>query len=173
METSYRKRCKRYNIEGQAHFLTFSCFRRQQFFSKDRSCEWLLKGLQLGREKKMYDLWGFVIMQEHVHIVLLPQVGVKIDQILTTIKQSVSKMAIIWVKQNAPDFLKQMEDNQPNGKSVHRFWMRGGGYDRNLRSINDVREKIRYIHTNPVRRKLVDKAADWKWSSYRAWAWHP
>ena len=73
------------------------------------------------------------------------------------------------IKQNAPDFLKHMEDIQPNGKRYSRFWMRGGGYDRNLRSLDDVREKIRYIHANPVRRNLVDKVEDWKWSSYRAW----
>jgi putative transposase len=169
METTCRKRCKRYDIDGQAHCLTFSCFQRQPFLSRDRCCSWMLEGLQLGREKGMFDLWGYVIMPEHVHIVLLPKSGMKISRILTTIKQSVSKRAILWIRQNAPDFLKRMEDIQPGGKQHYRFWQRGGGYDRNLRSLEDVYEKIHYIHANPVRRRLVEKADDWKWSSYRAW----
>jgi REP element-mobilizing transposase RayT len=117
----------------------------------------------------MFDLWGFVFMPDHVHLVLLPHEGVKISGILTTIKSSVSKRAILWVRANAPDFLKQMEDTQPNGDTNYRFWQRGGGYDRNLRSLQDVYEKIRYIHANPVRRGLADSPEKWYWSSYRTW----
>ena len=117
----------------------------------------------------MFHLWGFVFMPDHVHLVLLPQPDVKISQILASIKSSVSKRAILWVKRNTPTFLKQMEDAQPNGIVRHRFWQRGGGYDRNLRSVADVREKIRYVHENPVRRGLVTSADQWHWSSYVAW----
>ena len=46
---------------------------------------------------------------------------------------------------------------------------RGGGYDRNLRSIRDIHEKIRYVHANPVTRGLVDNPSGWKWSSALAW----
>jgi putative transposase len=84
-------------------------------------------------------------------------------------KAPVAKRAVLWVRANAPDFLGCMEDRQPNGQSHYRFWQRGGGYDRNLRTAEDVREKIRYIHANPIRRGLVTVADDWHWSSYRAW----
>jgi len=117
----------------------------------------------------MYDLWGYVIMPEHVHIVLLPKPEIKTSRILSTIKQSVSKRALLWTKQNAPDFLKSMEDIQPDGKHHYHFWQRGGGYDRNLRSMEDVHEKIQYIHNNPVRRGLTKTPDDWKWSSFHAW----
>ena len=141
MKLPTRKLLRHYDIEGDAHFLTFSCFRRQPFLSRDRSRQWMLEGLQLGREKGQFDLWAYVIMPEHVHVLLLPLADVKIHQILTTIKQSVSKKAVLWVRQNAPRFLDRMEDLQPNGKRSYRFWLRGGGYDRNLRSAADVLEK--------------------------------
>ena len=60
-------------------------------------------------------------------------------------------------------------DRQPDGRESHRFWQRGGGYDRNLRSVADVHEKINYIHGNPVRRGLVGGPEEWLWSSYRSW----
>ena len=84
-------------------------------------------------------------------------------------KQSVARRAISWLKKNAPEYLQQMEDVQPNGEIKYRLWQRGGGFDRNLRSIRDVREKIAYIHQNPVRRGLVEREADWHWSSAVAW----
>ena len=169
MDIHYRKQCKRYDFEGQAHCLTFSCYHQQKFFTDERRYGWMLDALALGREKGMYDLWAYVIMPEHVHIVLLPQADIKISSILTTLKQSVAKRALLWIKKNNPSCLDRMADVQPNGKKYFRFWQRGGGYDRNLRSLDDVREKIRYIHRNPVRRKLVASAEQWNWSSNQAW----
>ena len=42
MTTNRRKRCKRYNIPGEAHELTFSCFQRLPLLSKDRTRHWFL-----------------------------------------------------------------------------------------------------------------------------------
>ncbi|MBN2579455.1 MAG: transposase [Pirellulales bacterium] len=169
MDVKHRKLCRRYDIAGDAHFLTYSCFHRLPLFSKDRTRTWMLRAFQLGREKNQYDLWSFVIMPEHVHAVLLPHPGVKISEILTMLKQSVSKRALIWLKNNHPEFLVRLEDRQPNGKRSYRFWQRGGGYDRNLRSLSDIYEKILYVHGNPVRRGLTIVPEDWSWSSCLAW----
>jgi len=125
--------------------------------------------LRLGQRKQQFDLWAWVIMPEHVHLVLLPLEQAKISEILTTIKQSTSKRAIRWLRDNAPEYLPQLCDRQPNGRQSFRFWQRGGGYDRNLRSVRDIHEKIAYTHLNPVRRGLVATEADWRWSSAAAW----
>ncbi|MEE8452753.1 MAG: transposase [Thermoguttaceae bacterium] len=169
MVQKYRKRCRRYDIVGEAHCLTFSCFNRLPLLSRERCCRWMLDAIQLGRRQGKFDLWAYVIMPEHVHLVLLPHQGVKISEILTTVKQSVSKRAILWLRENAPGFLSRLADVQPNGKQSYRFWQRGGGYDRNLRSIGDIFEKVAYTHNNPVRRGLVATAEAWPWSSCHAW----
>lgn len=57
-----------------------------------------------------------------------------------------------------------MRDEQPNGVVRHRFWQRGGGYDRNLNRANTIHATIAYIHENPVRRGLVDRAEALRWS---------
>jgi len=169
MAVPHQKQCKRYDVPGDAHYLTFSCFRRLPLLSRDRSRNWLIEGIALGQAKSPFDLWAYVIMPEHVHLILLPKGNTRISAVLTTIKQSVSKRALLWLKRHAPEFLDQVADVQPNGKRHHRFWQRGGGYDRNLRSTRDIYEKIRYVHENPVRRGLVDRPADWRWSSASAW----
>jgi len=169
MTTPHRKRCKRYDLSGDAHYLTFSCFHRIPLLNRDRSRNWVIEAIARSRTKSPFDLWAYVIMPEHVHLVLQPKDDTQISAILSTLKQSVSKQAIRWLECHAPEFLHQIEDLQPNGKRHHRFWQRGGGYDRNLRSTRDVHEKIRYVHLNPVRRGLVRRATDWKWSSASAW----
>jgi putative transposase len=169
MKQPHRKTCKRYDVPGDAHFITFSCFRRLPLLAKDRSRRWLLGALALGRAKQQFHLWPYVIMPEHAHLVICPQ-GARISAILTTIKQSRSKAAPHWLQEHSPEFLDELVDHQPNGRKAHRFWQRGGGYDRNLRSVRDIHEKIRYVHENPVRRGLVAQALDWSCSSARAWA---
>ncbi len=50
-----------------------------------------------------------------------------------------------------------------------RFWQKGGGFDRNVRTTTEFSREVRYIHRNPVERGLVDEAGDWRWSSVRWW----
>lgn len=166
---THRKTRRSYDTPGEAHFLTFSCYRRAPLLARDRSREWFLQALRVCQAKGRFDLWAYVVMPEHVHLVVLPSAGVKISQILTTLKQSTSKRALRWLREHAPEVLTAMEDRRPDGTVRHRFWQRGGGYDRNLRSARDVHEKIGYTHENPVRRGLVRRAVDWPWSSAAAW----
>ena len=168
---SKRKTCKRYNEPGHAHSLTFRCFRRQPFLSRDRTRVWLLDAIRRACDTHDLDLWAYVVMPEHAHILVHPCRDLyKISRILSSVKQPVSKRAILYVKEHAPSQLTLMADHQPNGKTSFRFWQRGGGYDRNLWSPKYVWETIDYIHGNPVRRKLCERDVDWKWSSASVYA---
>ena len=162
----HRKTCRRWNEAGHAHFLTFSCFRRQPFLSKDRSRTWMIEAIDLARKTHNLHLWSYVIMPEHVHLLFWPTTAkYSISAILTTLKQSVAKRAKRFVEKHAPEFLTRMEDRQPNGRIRYRFWQRGGGFDSNLTEPKAVWETVDYIHANPVRRELCIRPVDWTWSS--------
>ena len=165
----HRKQCKRWDIPFDAHCLTFSCFARQPFFHVERICEGFLESLVAARRKHAFDLWAYVIMPEHVHVVLWPHEGAKISAILKGIKLSLARKVLISAQRDNPELLALMACHRPNGDVSHRFWLPGGGYDRNLRSDRDVHEKIRYIHANPVRRGLVARPEEWPWSSAKAY----
>lgn len=128
-----------------------------------------MEAIGSAQQSQLFDLWAYVFMPEHIHLLVWPQEGVQISGILKAIKQPVAVVAVRYVKTCAPEFLEQMKDLQPNGRYTHRFWQRGGGYDRNLWTIQAIHEKIQYIHANPVRRGLVASACDWLWSSWQAW----
>jgi putative transposase len=122
MDFPHRKRCKRYDVPGDAHALTFSCFHRLPLFSPERACHWMLDALKLGQERDRFDLWAYVVMPEHVHLVILPHQGAQISRILKTIKQSVSQHALRWLEINEPRFLARLQVVHSNGRSAFRFW---------------------------------------------------
>jgi REP-associated tyrosine transposase len=164
-----QKTCKRVNKPGHAHSLTFCCFRRKQFLSRERTRDWMINAIAFTCKKHELDLWAFVIMPEHVHLLIHPRRDrYDISKVLSSLKQPVSKKAILYIKQTAPSQLHIMTDVQPNGRTSLRFWQRGGGYDRNLWSPRYIWETIDYIHANLVRRGLCKLDIDWHWSSARA-----
>jgi len=166
-----RKTCHRYDVPGDAHFLTFTCFHFRPFLARDRTREWLVEAIKTARQVHEFDLWAYVIMPEHVHLLIHPRPDDhSISKTLVAIKRPVAQKALRYVRRHAPSFLKQMKDAQPNGKVHHRFWQRGGGYDRNIVYGRTVHKTIAYIHANPVRRELVNCPDDWFWSSARFYA---
>jgi putative transposase len=163
---NHRKTCRRYNDPGHAHALTFSCFRRQPFLSRDRSRQWFIDAVERARAKHHFHIWAYVIMPEHVHLLIWPTISdYSVSEILNSIKQSVSKRALLFVHREASAFLARMEDRQANGTIHHRFWQRGGGYDRNIVEPSAAHLQAEYFHNNPVRRGLCAKPENWFWSS--------
>jgi putative transposase len=160
------KTCRRYNDAGHAHSLTFTCFHRKAFLSKSRTCQWLIHALSTARERLQFDVWAYVIMPEHCHILIFPrQPKYSISRILEAIKLPVTRRAKSYLQRAARESLEEMRDEQPNGRVAFRFWQRGGGYDRNLFEPEAIHAEIEYIHHNPVRRGLVACAEDRFWSS--------
>jgi putative transposase len=146
----HRKHIKHFDGEGCARSLTFSCHQRRPFLSRDRTCEWMMDAISRGRERHAVHLWAFVIMPEHVHLLIWPtDLDFKVEAFLTTVKQSVSKRARTHLIRTSV---------MPAQDSFH-FWQDGPGYDRNLWHAQSVWETIDYIHLNPVRRDLCERAS--------------
>ena len=157
-----------YNLPGHAHELTFSCFQRLPLLAKERSRSWFVSAMRCARRDLRLSIWAYVIMPEHVHVIVYPQEReYKIARIRTALKLPVTHKAIRFLERSAPAFLEKLKDVQPNGDLHYRFWQRGGGYDRNVVEPATLMQMIEYIHNNPVRRGLVAKATDWVWSSAR------
>lgn len=105
-------------------------------------------------------------MPEHVHLLIWPdRDDDRVAGLQQFIKQSVARTTIGWINRHMPASLDVMADVAPSGKTAHRFWQRGAGYDRNLFTAKAIWGMIEYIHQNPIRRGLCARAEDWAWSS--------
>ncbi|MCO6046160.1 hypothetical protein NG895_19850 [Aeoliella sp. ICT_H6.2] len=78
-----------------------------------------------------------------------------------------SKAVKQMLLQSQAPLLDRLMVHERPGKTCFRFWQEGAGFDRNLFSPQAIEASIDYIHTNPVKRGLCDRATDWKWSSAR------
>ncbi len=96
-------------------------------------------------------IYGYVVMPEHVHLLLSePEHGTLAD-------------AIHYLKLS---FTKRLHSRRPG---TGPFWQKRH-YDRNVRNTCEFDVKLRYLHRHPVMRGLVKEAKDWRWSSFRHYA---
>lgn len=153
---------KHYDIPNQARFLTYSCFDRLPLLNDPEIRDLYLNEIAKQSVRLRFGVIAYVLMPDHVHLIVVPHDG-KISAVLRGLKQGFGREMIERYRREDAPILQQLFG--PHGRSL--FWQRGGGYDRNLRSSSDIREKIEYIHQNPVRRGLVENPSDWEWSSAR------
>jgi putative transposase len=173
MSSRHRKLCHRYHEPGDAHELTFSCYHRLPLLASDCICQWLVEEIDRARRELNCHVWAYVLMPEHVHLLVWPVPAVfSTDILLKKIKQPVAQKALAFFKKQGSEWLPQLSVVQRDGKVRHCFWQAGGGYDRNVREPRTALEMATYMHNNPVRRGLVNRPEDWQWSSARWYAGH-
>jgi putative transposase len=133
---------------GQLHFITFSCHHRLPYLEASKPKDILEQVIERTRRSHKLSLYAYVIMPEHVHLLLTePE-----DRILSS--------TIRVLKGESSKLLKGSRDH---------FWQ-PRYYDFNVFTTAKFVEKVRYIHRNPVTRALVTKPEDYRWSSFNHYA---
>jgi putative transposase len=161
--TWMRNPLKRYYGKGDLHFVTFSCYRRRPFLATARARNRFLKILDQVRIKHQFLLVGFVIMPEHVHLILNEPKGSSPSRVLQVLKQQISRSLRKKRKRGLTGQLS-LKFATATDADKH-FWQRRF-YDFNVWSEKKLREKLEYMHANPVKRGLVKHPEDWPWSSW-------
>jgi putative transposase len=156
---------RNYNEPGHAHVLTFSCYQGYRFLAAERTCGWLAEGIEDARRDFDFALWAYVFMPEHAHLIVWPRQAVyDIAHIRHAIKLPVARSAIRFLTEKSPEWLGRITRPRA-GKTERLFWQSGGGYDRNVDTPATLLTEIEYVHMNPVRKGLVERADEWEWSS--------
>jgi len=135
---------KRYQHEGHLHFITFSCYQRLPFLSDDGVKKVFIDRLEELRWRHAFRITGYVLMPEHVHILISePNIG-NLASTLRVLKGETSR---------------RLKDGRK------QFWQRRY-HDFNVFTEEKRIEKLRYMHRNPVARGLVERPEDYRWSSF-------
>ena len=163
-----RHRRKSLDLPNHAHELTFTCYNRYRLLSNERTRRWLVEAFDRARCQLDVHLAAYVIMPEHVHIVVLPQRSeYEMRDILKALKGGVARRAVNVLRRVNQEWLERLTVRRPSGVVERHFWLPGGGYDRNIVTQRALLQAVNYIHANPVRRGLVESPTDWEWSSAR------
>ena len=161
-----RNPLQRFYGRNDLHFVTFSCYRRRAYLGTAKARTRFLQVLDEVRSRHAFALIGFVVMPEHVHLLISEPARGNPSRVLQVLKQKVSRTLSGRKKKNDRQlqFGFAAERDEPNG-----FWQRRF-HDFNVYSEKKVKEKLEYMHRNPVKRRLVQHPKDWPWSSWSFYA---
>ena len=115
------------------------------------------------RERYKFLLVGYVVMPDHVHLLVSEPPKSTPSVMLKALKQRVSRDLRRKKREAANGQLALPFMN--GGLGLPRFWQ-PRFYDFNMYSSYKAREKLEYMHGNPVKRGLVKNPSAWMWSSF-------
>ena len=157
------KGLKRYYGRGQLHFLTFSCHRRLALLKTARARHLFVRELARVRTEYEFLLVGYVVMPEHVHLLISEPSRGTPSTVLQMLKQRVSQK--LRAKRRSVSG-KQLPLAFPEHSGNPRGFWQARFCDFNVYTNRKMREKLEYMHRNPVTRRLVEHPKDWPWSSW-------
>ena len=140
----------RLHHSSSAHFITFTCYHRYAHLSDPFVRDRFVQARERTRTLYRRHVYGFVVLPEPVHLLISePERG--------TVANAIQSLKISSAKRGKQCYAVAAEERA--------FWQKRY-YDRKVRG-KEFTEKLKSIHRNPVRRGLVARAEDGKWSSYR------
>lgn len=154
------------------HYTTTVCYRRVPVFRSEIACALFLNALAETREKCKFKLIGYVVMPDHSHLILNP-LNSDISAVMRRSKSTSARLILDWLREsNHVASLRKLALSVPQAQShTHSLWLKDFS-SIDLWSPRFVRQKLNYIHLNPVRAGLCEHPAERKWSSYRAYLSH-
>ncbi len=137
---------KRHARVAGTYFVTSRTWESRPLFTAEQNCSLVLASLLHYRDQGAFALHSFVLMPDHFHALLTPGPD-------TTLERAVQ-------------FIKGGSAHRMRGERPSSFpvWQRGFS-DHRIRDAGDYVSHVRYIEQNPIRKRLVTSAKDYRWSS--------
>ena len=156
-------RLKRYYGTDRLHFITWSCYHRQPWLASPKRRDLFLQVFEQVRQRYRCVVVGYVVMPEHVHVLIGGPERGNPSTVVQAIKQGFAKRVLRQLR-------RRRRGQQPSlfGEEPEHVWQRRF-YDFNIFSRRKRIEKLRYMHRNPVKRGLVAEPEQWAWSSFRSY----
>jgi putative transposase len=153
---------KRWHGRHDLHFITFSCYGRQPLLALAQRRDLFLEVLERVRRRYSWVVMGYVVMPEHVHLLVSEPLQRPLSIAIQALKLGFARRVIGGRRRQHPSELIEC--------GPHRIW-KARYYDFNVCTTDKRVEKLRYIHRNPVKRGLVEAPQQWRWSSFRTYAY--
>jgi len=156
--------------QNALHYLTFATVNWIDVFTCKKYRDVLIDSLAYCRKEKGLELYGYVIMSNHVHLIARAKEGFALSDILRDLKKHTCKQ-IVKLIENEPEsrrewLLQIMADHgAKNDKNKTYQWWRNDNHPIELHSNAVIKQKLDYIHNNPVEAGIVEKPEEYLYSS--------
>lgn len=126
----------------------------------------MLNSLGHLHQQEKFLIYAYVILENHLHLVVS---GESLSRQIARFKSYSARSIIDWLKvAGRESTLKQLTFAKLHHKNDrdYQLWQEGS-HPQHIQNLEMLRQKVEYIHQNPVRRGYVDKPAHWRYSSAR------
>jgi putative transposase len=154
------------------HYVTAVTYDRVPVFRSEDACSLMIEALATTRLKDPFKLIGYVIMPDHFHLLANP-LGLDVSIVAGRLKGRSASSILKWLRAegHAASLAKLTLPIALQSGQTHAVWLKEfSAID--IWSHRFIRQKLHYIHMNPVRAGLCDHPAKWRWSSYHAYLPH-
>lgn len=153
---------------NQPHFMTLTVLHWIPIFTRLDTVNILFESFRyLTREGLR--IYAYVILENHLHLVAQSE---QIDSDIARFKSYTSRKLLLYLQEkNVKNILEQLAfyKKAHKGDRTYQFWQEGV-HPELIQGEEMMRQKIEYIHQNPVKRGYVDEAVHWRYSSARDYA---
>ena len=168
----------KYKIRDQEklHFLSFATVEWVDVFTRTMYKDVIVDSLKYCQENKGLLLYAWVIMTNHVHLIISSKEGIKQEDIIRDLKKHTSKQLLKLIEENSREsrrnwmmrtFKRAGEKNSNN--KYYQFW-RQDNHPIELTTNEMMEQRLDYIHHNPVVEGIVDEPEYYLYSSARDYA---
>ncbi|HBB94501.1 MAG TPA: hypothetical protein DC054_03855 [Blastocatellia bacterium] len=154
------------------HYFTGVTYARVPIFRRDEICSLFIEALSETRLKDPFKLIGYVLIPDHFHLLANP-IELNISKVVGKLKgRSASKILKYFRAGNESEILGRLKLARPLASGqTHAVWLQDFS-SIDIWSDKFIRQKLNYIHLNPVRAGLCDHPAKRRWSRYHAYLPH-
>jgi REP element-mobilizing transposase RayT len=159
---------KRIQIQDSIYYLTTVVYGRLPIFTTPGFAIPIIDSLNYYRYKQQYKILGYVIMPDHLHLLIWLQGKSTISEIMRDLKKFTAVRIIRQAEvENRRHWLSAFKQaGEATDRSQNKVWQ-DSYWDKIIFSERLLREKLNYIHRNPVRAGLVESVEAFPYSSYR------
>lgn len=151
------------------HFMTCTVVQWLPLFSSRATAQFLLDSFRFLQENEGIIIYAYVILENHLHLIAQ---GDQLAHKIGRFKSYTARCIIDHLKaKNAENTLKMLNFYKLRYKADrdHQLWQEGS-HPIAILNVEMMRQKVGYIHKNPVKRGYVDDPLHWRYSSARNYA---
>lgn len=159
---------KRYRIEGSIFYITSNIYNRLNIFTRPSFIVPIIDSLNYYRYQYACKLIGYVIMPNHIHLLIWPTLEKVVTDFMRDFKRFTSGRITRQAKvEGKADWVKSFEEaGTETERAEYKVWQ-DSFWEQTIYTEEFLRQKLNYIHLNPVRAGIVTKVEEYPYSSYR------
>lgn len=163
------------SLTRELYFTTTTVLDWMDVFTRPQYKHIIIDSLKYCQSNKGVDIYAWVLMTNHLHMIIGMRDNTTVGEFLRDFKKFTTKSIIKSIRENEQEsrdwLIKRFEFRSAINNRVTgcKFWQ-DDNHVENIFTYDFYKQKLNYIHQNPVRQEIVDRPEDYLYSSARNYA---